>query len=221
MPESRKKGLLTKQLRSQQFLKNYKLFFSDKRAVLLLLALSLSSAGMFTFLTSASFIYIEYFGFKSTIFPLLFGSNIILNIGLSFLNTILLKRKEPEEILKTGMYLQLLGGIVLFTAVQFSEPSFWIIFFAIILFVGSLGMIIGNGTVVTLNLLPHISGSANATIGVFSFVFSFIASSIPALFHTGNLMPIGIAMFCCTLLANIFLFFFRKHVVQNNGNKHY
>jgi DHA1 family bicyclomycin/chloramphenicol resistance-like MFS transporter len=220
IPESREKRLLTKKLTSRQFLGNYKLFFSDKRAVFILFAISLSSAGMFAFLTGASFIYIEYFGFKPSVFPLLFGSNIVLNIGLSFLNTILLKRQEPGDILKFGMYLQLLAGIILLLAGQSNEPPFPAIFIAIILFVGSLGMITGNGTVVTLNLLPHISGSANATIGVSSFLLSFVAGSLPALFYTGNLVPISIVMFSCTLLANASLFFFGKQLAKGKNNEH-
>jgi DHA1 family bicyclomycin/chloramphenicol resistance-like MFS transporter len=220
IPESREKNLLTKKLSSRQFLNNYKLFFSDKRAVFILLSISLPGAGMFAFLTGASFIYIEYFGFKPSVFPLLFGSNIVLNIGLSFLNTILLKRKEPGDIMKFGMYLQLLAGAILLVAGLFLESPFILVFIAIVLFIGSLGIITGNGTVVALNIMPHISGSANATIGVSTFLFGFIAGSLSALFYTGNLVPISIVMFSCTLLANISFFFFRRLLAKADNNGH-
>lgn len=221
IPESREKKLLTKKTNSRQFFYNYKLFLSDKRAVLILLATSLPGAGMFVFLTGASFIYIEYFGFEASIFPLLFGSNILLYIGLSFLNTIILKKKEPYSILKFGVWLQLIAGIVLLLAGMMTESPFILVFIAIVPFIGSLGLITGNGTVVTLSIMPHISGSANATIGILTFLVGFIAGSLPALFYTGNLVPISIVMFSCTLLANVSLFFFNKQLAKDRNNRQF
>jgi DHA1 family bicyclomycin/chloramphenicol resistance-like MFS transporter len=72
-------------------------------------------------------------------------------------------------------------------------------------------MVFGNVTALILNLVPQVSGSANAMIGVTRFVISFIAGTIPALLHTGTLLPIGMTMFLCTFLAN-FLYLFSKKV---------
>lgn len=205
LPPEKQTGKLT----ASRFVKNYKLFFLNKRAVLLLFSLGFSISGMFTFITSASFIYLDYFNFNIEIFPLLFGANVVLNIVLSLLNNYFLKRHNPERMMQVGLLLQLFAGAMIFLAVLFL-PNFWVIFSAIVLFIGSLGLVMGNGTALILNLTPKISGSANATIGVTRFIISFITGSIPALFHTGNLMPIGIVMFVCTVLGNLFYYFYKR-----------
>ena len=211
IPESRKKEHITKQITTQQLFGKYIPFFKSRKAVLMLATVSFASAGMFVFITGASFMYIEYFGFDAKLFPMLFGANVILQIILSFLNTVLLKKYEPESLLVKGILLQLVAGLLLIVfIVILNTPRFEIVFPLIILYIGSLGLIFGNGTAIILNLLPEISGSANATIGVSRFVASFIAGSIPALFHPDNLKPIGLTMFCCALIASCATYFFNK-----------
>ena len=210
MPESREKTFITKTINRDQLIGKYKVFFANKVAVYVLLSTSFSMSGMFVFITGASFIYLEYFGFKESQFPLLFGANVVLNVVLSLLNTQLLRKYEPEKIMKVGVLLQVLAAVVLLGVVVV-KPTFWGVFLPIVLYIGSLGMIFGNATAIILNRLPQISGSANATIGVTRFVFSFIMSALPALFYNGTLIPIGIIVFICAILAwGFFIVYNRK-----------
>lgn len=211
MPESRDVKLITKKITLQQFVGNYKIFFTNKKAIYMLLAVSSSIAGLFTFLTGASFMYIEYYGYDQNIFPILFAANIISNVIISFFNTQLLKKYEPEQILGAGLALQLLAGLLFFiTVLTSSVPLFWIVFFSVVLYIGSLGLVFGNSTAIILNLLPQISGSANALIGVSRFSFSFITGTLLAVFHSDNLFPISAIMFACAAIANVYFLFFKK-----------
>lgn len=210
MPESRHHTHLTHRITKEQLIGKYRIFFSHRRPVLMLMTISFATAGMFTFITSSSFIYIEYYGFTHRVFPLLFGSNVVLYIALSLLNNWRLKNKEPEQMMKLGLIIQLIGGVLMLVGVSLPHPPFTLVFGAIVLFVGSLGLIFGNGTAVILNLMPEISGSANATIGVSRFILSFIAGTIPALFQSGDLVPIGVVMFSLSLLANLFYLLFKR-----------
>ena len=203
IPESRNRELITKKLTKDQLLSKYKIFFSNRQSTIILFAISFSMSGFYLFLTSASFIYMEYFGVSQNQFPLFFGANVILNIAFSFLNTFLLKKYKPEQIVKAGLLIELIAGLAIAVAVQFPEPSLWSVSACIMLYIGSLGIIFGNGTAVILNQNPRVSGSANATIGIARFVLSFLIGSIMALFHTGDLIPIGIVMFICSLVGNL------------------
>ena len=214
MPESRSRELITKKITVRQFIGKYRIFFGSKRAVFLLLTLSSSVAGMFTFITGSSFMYIEYYGIDASIFPVLFASNIMMNVMLSLWNTRLLKKFEPEKMLKMGLAFQFIAGAIFFVStLMFAHPFFWVSFLCAVVYMGSLGLIFGNGTAIILNLLPEISGSANAMIGVSRFFFSFVTGLILAVFHTGDLIPLGIIMFSCTLIANGYFFFFKKEAV--------
>nr|WP_321454299.1 multidrug effflux MFS transporter [uncultured Carboxylicivirga sp.] len=211
MPESREQHHITKRITLQQFISKYQTFFQSPKAVLMLFTLAFSISGMFVFITSSSFIYLEYFGLEPKIFPLLFASNVILNVILSFVNNMLLKKYDPHIMLKIGLFLQLVAATIIFITTIDGEARFWPVFSCIVLYIGSLGMVFGNGTAIILNLLPQISGSANATIGVTRFIISFIVGSLPSLFYTGHLQPIGITMFACSVIAlGIFLYYLRK-----------
>ncbi len=211
LTESREKSLITKHITTKQFIEKYIIFFQSSKAVFMLTVLSFSFGGMLVFITGASFLYLSHYGFNLNLFPILFGANVSLNIVLSLLNTFLLKKYNPENMLRIGLALQLIAGITLATvSTTMQQPPFIIVFPSIILFVGSLGLIFGNGTAIILNLLPQISGSANALIGVSRFLIGFIVSSIPAFFPNATFAAIGITMLISTLIANIFGYVYIK-----------
>jgi len=203
IPESRAPELITRKITGRQLLEKYQVFFSNKQSTILLFAISLPMSGLYVFITAASFIYIKYFGISQMRFPLFFSANVVLNIMLSFLNTMLLKKHDPEKILRYGLLLQLISGVTLVISVLMPDPQLWAVFASIVLYVGSLGLIFGNGTATILNHNPEVAGSANATIGIARFAISALIGSIMALFHTGDLVPFGIVLFFCTLTGNI------------------
>jgi len=201
MPESRHPQHLTRRLTTAQFIGSYRRIFSSPKAVYLVLANSFAVAGMFVFLTGSSFLYIEYFKVDVSLFSVYFGANIIMNVLLTFLNFRLVKTIEPAKILHVGLLLQLVAGLVLWFAVRAAEPSLWLVFLLIVLFVGSLGLIFSNTVALVINQFHEISGSANAVIGVIRFAFSGAIGSLLALFHSGDLVPMGTIMTICTVIA--------------------
>ncbi len=210
MPESRHHSFITNKLTFRQVKVSYSTIFSSPKAVFLVLCSSFSIAGMFTFLTGASFMYIDFFGVDVSNFPLYFGANVVLNVILTMLNYRLVKRIEPEKLLQAGLLLQFVSGIALLIAVLQPNPSLWFVFISIILFVGSLGLVFSNLIAIILNQFHQISGSANAVIGVVRFAFSGLIGSSLALFHTGDLVPLGGIMFACTLVANLMFIVSKK-----------
>jgi len=212
IPESREKALITRRLTASQFFEKYKIFFSDRSAVLLLFAVSTSMVGLYVYLPTASFIFMEYFGVSTVRFPMLFAGITSLNILFSFVNTQLLKRFMPRQILRVGMGIQLFGGTAFVALVLTGTETLLTVFLSIMLFIGSLGLIFGNGSAAILNINPKVSGSANATIGITRFFLSSIIGSIIAMFHTGNLKPVAITMLCCTVVANLLLLAFQRHI---------
>lgn len=210
IPESRAEHLKTKTIDVKQIVNKYKVFLSDRKSVVMLMAISFPVSGLYIFITSSSFIYLEYFKVSQAQFPLIFGANILLNILLSLLNTYLLKFYKPKRLLQIGLYMQLLAGFLLFLTLQFGYVSFWSVFALIVFYIGSLGLIFGNGTAMILNINPEVSGSANATLGIFRFLLGFASGTLLAIFHSEDLVPIGLAMFSCSLIGNLFFIMSRK-----------
>ncbi|MBN2529660.1 MAG: multidrug effflux MFS transporter [Deltaproteobacteria bacterium] len=204
VPESRAPKLLSRSITPGQFVEKYRSFFSDKKAIYLLLTISFSSAGLFTFITSSSFAYIEFFSIPPTVFPFVFGANILFNVIISLANTVFLKWFEPEKMVRYALAAQFLAGILLVITALGDIPSFWGFFAGIVVYIGALGMIYGNSIALVLNQLPQIAGSANALIGVARFVISFLAASLPSMFFNNTLIPIGAVILGCAVFSNLF-----------------
>lgn len=210
MPESRDSQYLTKSISFNKVAQSYQLFFRSRKSTLLATCNSFAVAGMFTFLTGSSFLYIEYFKIDVTMFPLFFGANIVMFMVLILLNYRLVKTHEPELLLKTGLIVQFTAGLALAINTVFIEPNLAIITTCIIFYISSLGLIFSNATAIIINNFPQISGSANAVIGVMRFTLSAIVGSSFALFHSTDLVPFGTILFLCSAIAFV-LYLLSKH----------
>lgn len=188
----------------------YKKVLSHKEALGYILALSFSFSGMFIFIEKSSFIYMEYFHVTKTLFPILFGANVLVMIVFTRLNIKMVRTYEPKTILALGMSIQFIAGVILY-AISYS-PNILAVFLAMTIYVGILGVIFGNGIALALEFFKNDSGVANSVIGVSEFTIAgsigFIASTI----HTGTLTPIFAMMAATSLLALLSLKFVRGYV---------
>ncbi|MDD3320360.1 MAG: multidrug effflux MFS transporter [Paludibacter sp.] len=203
LPESKKREELSYSLTRKQLLGKYKLILASKPTVFLVLSLGFSMAAMFAFITTSSFIYLEYFHVESSDFFVFFASGVTANIVLTIANTILLKYFEIRSILLSGLYLQLTAATILLVVSLLSLPPFVLVFSMLVIIVGSLGLIFSNGTALVLDTFPQIGGAANAVVGVVRFTISSIVCSLISYFHTTNLIPIGIGIFFTVLVSNL------------------
>lgn len=189
---------------------SYKKVLSHKEALSYILALSFSFSGMFIFIEKSSFIYMEYFHVTKTLFPILFGANVLVMIVFTRLNIKMVRTYEPKTILAVGMSIQFIAGVILY-AISYS-PNILAVFLAMTIYVGILGVIFGNGIALALEFFKNDSGVANSVIGVSEFTFAgsigFIASTI----HTGTLIPIFAMMAATSFLALLSLKFVRGKV---------
>lgn len=169
-------------------LKNYASVLSHKQAMIFIIAQTLCTSGMYTYITSSSFIYMEHFHVNPSLFAIFFGANVLMMMLFGRVNARLVRRFEPLSLLRFGTAMQTLCALMLFFVHK--EASIYLIFPLIGLYVGMLGFIYSNSVALALEFFPTISASANAIIGVLQYsigaLMSFIASSL----HDGTLLPI-------------------------------
>jgi DHA1 family bicyclomycin/chloramphenicol resistance-like MFS transporter len=213
MPESRKKEELTYSLTRKQLIGKYKLIFSSKSTSFLVFAIGFSISAMFAFITTASFIYLDFFQIESSSFFILFASGVMANILITIINTLLIKYFQIEKLLRTGLYLQFLAALSLLIATLIPSPPFALVFISLVLIVGSLGLVFSNGSAIVINSFPQIGGAANAVVGVVRFTISSIVCSLISLFHSKNLIPIGLGIFIAVVIAN---FLFIRYTQENS-----
>lgn len=196
-------------------IQNYKTVLSHKLAMVFIISQVLCTSGMYTFITSSSFIYMEHFHVKASQFSLFFGINVLMMMICGRLNVWVVKRKDPLQLLRFGVVMQAIIGMMLFVL---RDAGLFVIFPLIGLYIGILGFVFGNSVSLALEFFPSISASANAIIGVLQYsvgaLMGFIASSL----HDGTLLPItGVMMVVSLCGAALLLLGSRGYIPHHGG----
>lgn len=207
VPESR--GRNAKRDDQPGMLQAYLRIIRHRQAMRYVLVLAFGFSGMFAFITTAPFTYLELYGVSPNLFPFLFGANIVTMMLFSRINIRCLNRVEPDRLLRVGVSLQALAGLGLVTASQFDVPLAVVVVLNM-LFVGSLGLIAANATAGCLEFFPDISASANAVIGVVEFSMGALVGLIWAQLHDGSMLPTAAVMAGCAWLGLAALLFVGK-----------
>lgn len=203
IPETKKSNNWNSKL-LKKVIGNYWSVFSNMKAMSYVLAAALGFSGMYTFITGSSKLYLEHFKLPLDIYPLLFGSNVLLMIILGALNARLVTKISPKKILNIGLLVQLAVGAMLYMVLLNGNAPFEIVFPLIVLFVGVLGLIFANANAMVLDMYPNSSGTTTAVIGVIEFSVAGIVGFISHALQDESIVPIGLVMFGCTLASNLF-----------------
>ena len=195
-------------------LQNYKTVLSHKYAMVFIVSQILSTSGMYTFITSSSFIYMEHFHVNATSFSLFFAANVTMMMICGRANAWIVRTKEPYTLLRFGVIAQAIMGVLLFIL---RDSSLYVIFPLIGLYIGVLGFIFSNSVSLTLEFFPTISASANAIIGVLQYSVGSLMGFVASSFHDGTLLPITGVMMVVSLLGMVLLFVGSRGFVPHHG----
>ncbi len=187
---------------------SYKRVLSHRQAMGYIIAISFGFSGMFVFITSSAFTYLEYFSVSVQLFPFLFGANVLVMMLMNRINVWALNHYASANILTVGLLIQLICGIGLVIA-SYNQPNLYFIVALNMLFVGSLGLIAANATAGALNYFPDISGTATAVIGVTEFTLGAIVGIFWSYLHElqfiataqHTLSPMAWVMASCALIG--------------------
>ena len=165
------------------------------------LAGSFVLSSLFLYISHSAFIFTQHFDLTPSQFSYLFAGNAVSLVVGGQLSTSLLKRGFAEtRVTNIGLCLHLLSGALLFAIVQLGLASLWSYATLIALAVGSLGLIFGNLTALTMHHSGKQAGVASALMGTLQYLISALAGYVVAFFGQGPaVLPLAIAG--CALLA--------------------
>ena len=166
-----------------------------------------STAGMFAFITESAFLSMEYFHVSEWVFPLLFGANVAMLMLFSRANALLVKYYDPRVLLQSGVIFQLASGMGLIGVALSGAPSLWSVAGLNMLFIGSIGLVVGNAVAKTLHFFPKRSGSASALMGVVNFTVGALAGLLASTLHDGTPAPLALVMGGSAAISAILLLF--------------
>lgn len=202
---------------------SYKRVLTHRQAMGYIIAISFAFSGMFVFITSSAFTYLEYYSVSVQLFPFLFGANVLVMMLMNRINVWALNHYASANILTAGLLIQIICGIALVIA-SYTQADLYLIVALNMLFVGSLGLIAANATAGVLNFFPDISGTATAVIGVTEFTLGAIIGIFWSYLHElqfiatqqHTLSPMAWVMASCALIGLVGLKLLSKAKVLSN-----
>ncbi len=182
--------------------RRYKMVLSNRCAVGFIFSQCFALGGMFAFITGSPSVYMGYFGVSETVYPFLFGINVVSMMFFNRLNLRLLHQYRPQQILSLGQAGQLLTAAVLLLYVSFVQsPSLYLVLPLIVVFIGLMGLIVSNATSSTVEYFPTNSATATALLGAAGFATGAVSGSLVGVLGDGTAWPMSVVMFSCALFA--------------------
>lgn len=200
-------------LRLGAVLANYGKVLAHGRAMGSLLAGTFASAGMFAFISGSPYVYIEYFGVSPQHYGLFFGLNILLLMVMTFINGRLVKRVGLLPMLRLGLILASLAGLVLLCNSLTGWGGLWGIVLPVVAYVGQMGIIGANATSHALSFFPANAGTTAALAGTLRFGAGALAGVGVNSLPTHSPVPMAAVMAAGILVA---LF---SHLVLQRGHR--
>ncbi|WP_106478566.1 Bcr/CflA family multidrug efflux MFS transporter [Phytohalomonas tamaricis] len=189
----------------RQVLRNYASVLKHREAMGYIAAVAFSFAGLFAFITSSPYVYISYYGVSTSVYPFLFGANIIVMAASNRLNIRLLGKYSPQRLLRIGLGIQLTAGIALVLVIAAGLDTVLVMMVLIMMFVGVGGLITPNAVSAMLDHFPKMSATANAVLGSLQFTTGGLVGFLVSGFEIPSVWPMVIGMLGASVLANILI----------------
>ncbi|HDF2329454.1 Bcr/CflA family multidrug efflux MFS transporter [Morganella morganii] len=183
--------------------------FRQKRVLCYMVASGFSFAGMFSFLSAGSFVYIQLYGLTELEFGYCFALNIVFLFIMTTINSRYVRRFGALNMLRTGLVVQLLAGCWLLLAAS-ADLGFVAIMIGVACYVGNIAMITSNAMAVILDDYPHMAGTASSLAGVLRFGIGAGVGAVVASFEMTTVWPMVGAMALCILVAASLVLYARR-----------
>ena len=190
-------------------IRSYVQLMATPSVVGLVLCGGFSFAGMFTFLTVGSFVYIDLYHVSPENFAYLFALNVVCLILMTMVNGRLVVQMGSHFMLRLGLSVQLFAGLGLITG-QLFDFGLWGVVIPVPIFIGTLSTIGSNSMACLLGRYPHIAGTASSLAGTLRFGIGSLVSGGVALMPSSSAWPLAITMLTCAILSSVFYWFLAR-----------
>lgn len=206
LPETRKH-----QPERPSAIKRYWMVLSHRQALSFIVSQCFALAGMFAFITGSPVVYMHYFGVSETVYPFLFGANVVGMIIANRLNLRLLHRYPSRQILWFGQAMQVLIAVLMFSYISLNNNiSLYGLVPLIILFIGAMGFIVSNATSGAVEFFPHNAATATALLGAAGFACGSVSGALVGVLGDGSPWPMAQVMLSCALIAPVLRFLLQR-----------
>lgn len=186
-------------------IRNYVTLLKNPSVLGYIIAAAFYFGGMMSFITGASFVYIEIYGVDPAHFGFLVGINVISMMLASMINGRYVERLGTEVLSKYAIYVPLFAAAMMIILSFFSHPPFWLIVLSSVMYMGPMG-ILGSGFMAgALKHAGNHNGSVTALAGTSRFAFGALGGTVISILHNDTFVPMLGTIATCGIIAFIVL----------------
>jgi len=163
------------------------------------LVTGLVQSGMFAFITGSSGVFQGVYGMSAIGYGLTFAAIAAALFVFGRINSMLLDRFSPAEVLYWG--LPVYGLATLLTVLLSSSPSVWLFVIPLWFAIGMVGLLSANAMSLAMASATSAAGTGSALLGAVQFGMAFAVSSCVALAGTDNALPMSLGLFVPAVAA--------------------
>lgn len=167
------------------------------------LALSFSACTLMTFLTNASFMYLEHFGLSPQVFPIVFSASVVGLIGTNLISMRKLRPENAGRFFRYGLQVQLLGVTLFAAAVVTGVASLFVVVPLMTIVISTLGFIGPSGSSRFMGFFSQLAGTAASVQTTSMFFGGAFFGAMTGLLFNDTLLPMAGTMFLLSLVANL------------------
>lgn len=193
---------------------DYLRMMSHRRFMGYALAGGAAQAGMYAYLGSSSFVFIDVFALTPGQFSLLFAINACGLIGGSQINSLLLRRHHSEKVLGHALNAFLVSGVAMLVCASMHWFGVWGVAVPMFFCLASLGFNFPNATSAAMAPFGDRAGLASALLGTLQFAIGAFSTWVAGQLYDGTAVPMAAVIACCGVAAQILL----RSVVRPPGH---
>lgn len=158
-------------------------------------------AGLMTYLSSSSFVYIDMLGVPVKYFGFIFLTSVGGYMLGSALSARLSRSFDSERTVLVGAALAAAAVGVMWLGSHLQPRSIIVLVLPMMFYSTGMGLVLPNAMAVALRPFPHIAGTASALLGFIQMSMSASATALVGVYLKDTPAPMLNFMFCITVLA--------------------
>jgi DHA1 family bicyclomycin/chloramphenicol resistance-like MFS transporter len=192
--------------------RNYRQVIGHKRFMGYALAGGVAQAGMFSYISASSFVFIGSYGFTSSQFAMLFSSNAFGLILASQINRAALSRFPAQRVLGLALETYSVSALLMVLAASTGWGGAVSVIVPLWICLACLGFTFPNSTAAAMAPFGDRAGTASALMGTMQFTIAGLASAAVGHYEGNGAVPMASMMATCAVTAWLLLRWVRRQV---------
>ena len=171
---------------------------------------ALAFAGLFAYVSGSPVVFMGIFHLDKRAYGWVFAFLSVAFIGLSQLNSLLLRRYTSQQIIRVALAAQVVTGVVFLACAMAGVLGLWSTIAFLFVFLACLGFTNPNAAALAMAPFAKNAGIASSLLGALQLGIGALASAAVSAFANGTTVPMVAIMVVTSVLAMGILFLGRK-----------